>query len=523
MISVTVRSACAQPDSGGLIVSAVSLYSDGQYDKAAGLLDRIIAHDADSDAAWYYRAMCALAQQDAGKAELCLEEAAGLDPDNFWYRYRLAGLYAMTSRAGLAAEMYEKLLADFPKRSELYFDLAELYSAQGENEKALETLSEIETVFGITESVAVYRFNILMRMKRQEEAYRSLEEYNSRYSSPYVLSVLAEHQLSEYKDSVALAYYDEALDIAPDYAPALLGKAEILRMTRRYDEYFDILDDFVSNPSDSAESKLEYLSAVIGRSDGNFLRNYRSCFEDAMRKVKRTHPSSVPAAAGYVEFLMYARRWEELSREGRAAYERFPQETSFLEMASVGDYNLGRYDEVLEICDKVLTVAPDDSSSTLRAWSTKGDIYHRLGKVKEAYRAYDNALKINPEYVYVLNNYAYYLSMQGRKLRKAYEMSRKTIMAEPDNATYLDTFGWILFLMGKPLEAKPHFKHAMLYGGKESAVILDHYAEVLFALGEYDKAMVYWNQAMSRNDGEIPDLEERIRERKRQMEKNTGK
>ena len=96
-------------------------------------------------------------------------------------------------------------------------------------------------------------------------------------------------------------------------------------------------------------------------------------------------------------------------------------------------------------------------------------------------------------------------------------MSRKTIDAEPDNATYLDTFGWILYLMGRPEEAKPHFKHAMLYGGKESAVILDHYAEVLFALGEYDLAMVYWNNALRKNDGDIEDLEDRIKLRKQQM------
>ena len=63
-------------------------------------------------------------------------------------------------------------------------------------------------------------------------------------------------------------------------------------------------------------------------------------------------------------------------------------------------------------------------------------------------------------------------------------------------------------------EAKPHFKHAMLYGGKDSPVILDHYAEVLYALKEYDLAIVYWNMAMQKNNGDIPDLEERIKARK---------
>jgi tetratricopeptide (TPR) repeat protein len=212
--------------------------------------------------------------------------------------------------------------------------------------------------------------------------------------------------------------------------------------------------------------------------------------------------------------------WQDLSEAGREAFDHFPQESAFLELASVGDYNLGRYEEVLELCDKVLAVSPADSSKTLRAWSTKGDIYYRLGDAKKAYKAYEKALKINPDYVYVLNNYAYYLSEEGKNLNKAYLMSRRTVEAEPDNATYLDTFGWILYLQGKALEAKPFFKKAMLYGGKDSAVIMDHYAEVLYALKEYDLAFVYWNLAKKKNvDGDVPDLEERIALRKKNMKK----
>ena len=542
---------------GNMIVSAVTEYNEGNRAKASAILQKIVEMEPSNDAAWYYLALCSVAEKDVEMAEVRFRKAVELDPGNFWYRYRLAAIYAMTSRPELTTDIYEKLLKDFPKKSELYFDLAELYSAQGENEKALETLKEIETVFGITESVAVYRFNLLMRMQRQEEAYKSLEEYNDRYSSPYVLATLAEHQLSMYNDSTALAYYDEALDIAPDYAPALLGKAETLRMTRKYGEYFKVLDDFVSNPSDVAKSKTDYLSEVIRRSDPKFIRTFIPQLDGIIEKTLQTHPSdssilslaglyyystdrkdeakskfrqnavshpsSLSAAASYVEFLMYAEQWKELTEEGRKAYARFPQETAFLEMASMGHYNLEEYDKVLEICDKVLEVAPSDSSKTLRAWSTKGDIYHQLGSPKKSYKAYEKALKINPDYVYVLNNYAYYLSLEGRNLKKAHAMSRKTIEAEPDNATYLDTFGWILFLMGRPEEAKPHFKHAMLYGGKDSAVILDHYAEVLFALGEYDRAMVYWNQALRKNDGDIKDLEERINLRKQQMKKNTDR
>ena len=535
-------------DTENMVLSAVSLLNENDVEGAREILLSLLAQDAENDAGWYYLATTALAVNDLSQAEEYLKTAVSLDPDNFWYRYRLAAIYGSTQRQELTVDMYEKLLEDFPKRSELYLDMMELYTAQGEYEKALETIGEVETVFGMTEALAMYRFNLLRGTGRHEEAFASLEKFNEDYSSPYVLSTLADWQMSMYNDSTALSYYNEALDLAPDYAPALLGKAETYRITRKYDEYFDVLDGFVSYEDIPAPAKSEYLTAVVQRTDPKFIRSFSSQFDSLMTKAVDMYPKdstilqtagiyyystdrmdvaneyfgrnaeawpkSLPARATYVEFLMYAGDWETLSAEGRKAFDMFPSETAFLEMASVGDYNLERYEDVLQICEKVLEVAPADSSSTLRAWSTMGDIYHTLGDAKKSYKAYDKALKINPDYVYVLNNYAYYLSVEGKNLKKAYAMSRKTIEAGPDNSTYLDTFGWILHLMGKDQEAKPHFKRAMLYGGKESAVILDHYAEVLYALKEYDMAFVYWNLAKQKNDGRIADLDERIEIRK---------
>ena len=240
-----------------LIVSAVQKYNEGNYDAARATLTNLLQNDSGNDAAWYYLALISLAENDIAEAEEYLKLALGIDPHNFWYRYRLAGIYAVTSRHELTIDIYENLLKDFPKKSDLYFDLAELYSAMNEFEKALATLDEIETVLGDSESTAVYRFNLLRRMNRMEDAYASLEEYNKKYSSPYILSTLADYHISMYNDSTALAYYNEALDIVPEYSPALLGKAEVLRMTRKYDEYFDVLYRFVDGEDTSVPGKCD--------------------------------------------------------------------------------------------------------------------------------------------------------------------------------------------------------------------------------------------------------------------------
>lgn len=533
-----------------LVITGVDLYSKGDYSAAKAVLKNVVGNDPSNDAALYYMAMIAAYENDTELAETYFQAAAALDSGNFWYHYRLAKLYSLTGRQELAVDMYEKMLKDFPKEKDVYFELVEMYASQQEYQKALDTIAEIEEVIGVTETLAMYRFNILRIMDRHEEAYESLKKYNSRYSSPYVLSTLADYEMSMYNDSTALAYYDEALSLASDYAPALLGKAETYRVTRRYDEYFDVLYEYIDGQGAPMEAKAEYLMAVLQRTDPKFIRSFRPQLDVAVFKAVEAHPKdsvalqtaaiyfysterhdqakvffkentetypdSFGAAADYVEFLMYSDQWEELSQEGRKAYERFPKETTFLEMASVGDYNLGDYGKVLEICEKVLEVAPADSSKTLRAWSTMGDVYYKLGDSKKAFKAYGKALKVNPDYVYVLNNYAYYLSVEGRKLKKACDMSYKTVIAEPDNATYLDTYAWILHLQGKDDAAKLFFKKAMLYGGKESAVILDHYAEVLYALKEYDVAFIYWNMALQKNDGDVPGLKEKVLARKKE-------
>jgi len=114
---------------------------------------------------------------------------------------------------------------------------------------------------------------------------------------------------------------------------------------------------------------------------------------------------------------------------------------------------------------------------------------------KEAYKYYQKTIRLEPNHAAALNNYAYYLSEEGKQLKKAMLMSKRTIELEPENATYLDTYAWILHKLGQNVEAKAILKQAMVYGGNENADILDHYAEVLFALGEKDLAFMYWGQA----------------------------
>lgn len=516
----------------GRIVNAVQMYEDENFTGAKTMLDAILKTSLDNDAAWYYRGLCNMRLKNAADSERDLKQAVALDSTNYWYRYMLAGLYGMTGRSVLTIDMYESLLRDFPKKSELYYGLANLYINQGQADKALKIIGDIETQFGKSDATVMTRFNILSRQERHEEAYEALEEYNKEYSSPQVLSMLGDYEMGMYNDSSALAYYDEALSLDKSYAPALLGKAETYRIARDYVSYFKTLDILMADRDATPAGKAEYLQAVFRQSDPRFMKSFSSQLDstvniavnahpadssilqtaglyylvtdrkeaaaDAFKKVMTEFPDNVGATASYIQTLLYINDWDKVVSACDSAMVRFPQEAGFLEFANAAEFNRKNYPAVIENCVKMLRIAPTDSATFVTAWSTIGDMYHLLGDQSKAFKSYETALKVAPDNAPVLNNYAYYLSVEGKKLKKAYAMSKKTVEAEPDNATYLDTFGWILYLQGKALEAKPFFKHAMLYGGKDSATILDHYATVLEALGEKDLAKVYRQQAKNK-------------------------
>lgn len=507
----------------------MQLYEDGKIKEAAALLDQICGAYPNNDAAWYYRGLCGISQKDAEMSEICLKKAAELDSSNFWYASLLADFYSMTDRSELTIYMYENLLKANPKKTDLHFTLANLYINQEDYDKAFSTLNNIETQFGKTEGTTITKFNILRVKGKQEEAVKTLEDYCEEYSSPRIQSMLGDYEMGMYEDSSALARYEAALAIDSEYAPALLGKAEIYRMKSNYTGYFQVFGKLVSNRNIPTEPKYNYLMAILRQRDLRFVRSFKPDFDNVISnlttahpedslalksaglyylaqgemdkslesyiKLRDTYPDCLSATTPCLDVYMFKEDWKQMVAECDSAIKRFPDKMILMEYKNTALYNLNDYRGIISNCEKMIAATPGDSAVFVDNMSLIADMYYAIDEEGKAFKSYEAVLKVAPNHIPSLNNYAYYLSKTGKKLKKAYSMSLVTVEAEPDNPTYLDTLGWILYLMGKPNEAKTYFKHAMLYGGKESPTILSHYADVLEALGEDSLAKVYRQQA----------------------------
>ena len=538
--------AAAQRQSAAL-VDAVALYDKGDMAGAERLLTRLTEADPSDDALWYYLGKAEAAQ---GKTEAALRhigKASELDPGNYWYRSALAALYTRSGETEMVIRLYEGILKDFPDKVSVSYDLLSLYLKQGRYEDALKALSDVENYMGPTEQIAVTRYEILGQMGKEEEAVASLKKFNDEYSSPIALTALGDYYAHAFEDSLALKQYAEALSLQGDYAPALVGESEIYFRQRNYPAFFKSAGRFMRDPDTPTRSKSMYLSGIMRQTDPRLLRRLQDSMDtlvvDAVsvhpadstllstagtyfystgrqteagvyfHKAAALYPESLSMAASWIQYLGAEKQWAPMRDAALEVFNR-THELAFLDYVNMANYQLKDYDAIIGN-SLTITKSSKDPEVLKRAWSTIGDAAHEKGDEAEAFRAYEKALKLDPDYAPVLNNYAYYLSLKGKKLKKAAAMSLKTIQAEPDNPTYLDTYAWILHLQKKDAEAKPHIKRAMMFGGKENVVLLDHYAEILFALKEYDLAFSYWMEAHNRNtDGEIPDLEQRIAARK---------
>ena len=118
--------------------------------------------------------------------------------------------------------------------------------------------------------------------------------------------------------------------------------------------------------------------------------------------------------------------------------------------------------------------------------------------MKECYKAYERSLAYSPDNPMVLNNYAYFLSLEERDLERALSMSSRAVALTDNNPTFLDTHAWVLFKLGRTDEAKKVLQKAVALDGQKSPELMVHYGDILHELGEQFMAEVYWKRALEK-------------------------
>ncbi|MBW4595471.1 MAG: tetratricopeptide repeat protein [Brasilonema angustatum HA4187-MV1] len=219
----------------------------------------------------------------------------------------------------------------------------------------------------------------------------------------------------------AIASYDKALTIQPDYYQAWFNRGNALSYLERKEEAIASYDKALTIQPD------DYL-AWFNR--GNAL-SYLERKEEAIAsydKALTIQPDDYLAWFNRGVALSYLGRKEEAI----ASYDKALtiQPDDYLAWFNRGNAlsDLGRKEEAIASYDKALTIQPDD----YLAWFNRGNALSYLGRNEEAIASYDKALTIQPDDYLAWFNRGNALSYLGRK-EEAIASYDKALTIQPDD------------------------------------------------------------------------------------------
>lgn len=539
----------AQRRFNDFFLEAVRQQNRGNYTGAFDLLRH--ANEINPEAAEVYFMLSGyyMDLKNDSMARQCFEKAAALNPDNNMYKERLGQFYITQSQFDKAIETYESLYAGNKERDDVLDVLYRLYRQVVDYPKMIETLNRMEEQNGANEEITLSKMQVYEQLGDKDKVLKELKSLVAKH--PYELGyrvMTGNWLLQNNKTEAALKEFKAVLKEEPDNVGALMSMLDYYNAKGETSKADELQGRLLEADDTETETKAELLRQAISdaQKNGEGSEKVLKLFDKVLAKPQKTADLLMLKAAymslvkisqdsindvysqalaiepdnSRARFLLIQGIWpkqdyDRIIEIARPAQQYNPDEMAFYYFQGLAHFQKDEKDEALETFKKgVAQIKPDsDPGIVSDFYAIMGDILHSKGLADKAFEAYDSCLQWKEDNYGALNNYAYYLSEEGKDLNRAEQMSYKTIKAEPTNATYLDTYAWILFMQKRYEDAKIYIDETLKNDSLPSGVVLEHAGDIYAMTGNMDKAMDYWRQAVDKgNDSAV--LQRKIKQRK---------
>lgn len=475
------------------------------------------------------------------------KECATADPKNEWYQLILIECYHTLKQFNNSVKVLENLTKNFPQNNEFKENLAIEYTYIGQYNKAYNIYNDLEKQFGVNEQITINKIKLLQQENKYNDIEKELNKLletapeNSRY-----LTYLAEHFEFIKQPEKAKAIYDKILIIDPDNATVHLALSDYYKQKDNDTKAYEELKLAFLNAELDVITKYNIAQAYFNTAKKFPESNYGPQGFELVQIMQKVHPSSPEANSLYGDFLYYKKKyaeaqtyfylaafkdkseyqtWEKLmncdnllnnfdslQKHSFEAMEIFPNQPMTYYYNGISNIQLNNYKKAAESLKDGLEYVLDDKILMSSFYSHLGDAYYYLKDYEKSDKALDDALKINSDNIYVLNNYAYYLSQRKEQLEKAEKLSKRSIELKPNEGNFMDTYGYILYLEGKYVQAEEWLqKAADLYPKKPA--ILERYADCLLKLNKVTEAVKFYERAIEAG-GNKEKLNQKIKDKK---------
>jgi len=496
------------------------------YPEAIKLYEKTLSIDDEYDPAMFELARLYVYQQKFDEALMWVEKAHQLDPENKWYSLLLIDLYRNNYQIADAISVYQTLLEKDPTNTQYLLSLAGMYHSINDFENSLSTIEKIEKLDGISEKTVFQKRAIYLQQKDFDHAIKCMIELSNAYpKEEKYCSMIAEMYMQNKQADLALPWYKKVLQINPNNPYIQITLADYYSKQDDLETAYNFLKKGYANPHLDIDTKVQVLLSYFEASNTHTIMKPRA-FELAEILVK-THPDEPKSHAIYGDLLfrdsLYVKAaqefekvlvldssryavWEQLlysfsmlnDNQNMADFSEraillFPEMEFPYYVNAIANFQLGKTKKVISVLEKGLYFVSNDQLLE-QFYMFLGDAYHENKQARKAYEYYDKCLKLNPNNVFVLNNYAYYLSMENKDLEKAKAMASLAVEKEP-NVNNLDTYGWVLFQLGDYSKAQEYVQQSIDMDTIASPVVLEHMGDVYYKLNNFKKAKSYWKKA----------------------------
>lgn len=528
-----------------LFFSALREKTVENFTLATEEFSQILQIDPSNDASLFELANLNKLKNNYTAARDFLEKAVTVKPDNEWYWVALADCYEKNNEIDKLENVFNELIRIDPDRADYYFDKANVYFLQKRYDDALAVYKQIEEITGITDDLIAKRQAIYLKQGKVDQAAADLQVMIASNPSQirYYL-FLAEVYNSNGLPDKALAILQSAEKIDPNNGQVHLALADIYRNKKDNERSYNELNAAFAIPDLDIDQKLKIVLNYVPKFPDP---NAKASALELSRLLTAAHPDDSRAFALYGDMLLQNGKYKDAKenyrksvqlngqvyevreqlirlelgdndmdsalKDGQDALSLFPNQAWLNYLVGVAYQQKKDFKKAVEYVKNASELETQDKELLSQAFSSLGDCYHSLNDLQKSDQAYEKALTYNPDNVYTLNNYAYYLSVRGILLDKAAEMSKHSNELQPDMASFEDTYAWILFKQKRYLDAKLWMEKALAHNKDNSPVQYEHYGDIVFQLGDIDTALLNWKKAKD-NGGDSSILERKINEKK---------
>lgn len=504
---------------------------------AYDLLNRCLEIDSTASEAYYFRGQYYAEMRQVDRALADYKKAVSLCPDNMTMLEELAHCYMVNRQYADAIPIVEHMYDVDKSRQELLQTLYRLYLEEENYDDAIGVLDRLEVIDGKSESTSIAKSGLYIQMGENEQALQEVKTLSEAHPSDMNYKTLYANTLMMNNcEDEAFALLKDILREEPDNVKAQMSLRNYYVSQEDSISADSIARSLLLNAKTPQEYKISQLRQLIGESESSGGDSTRILqLLDEMVTMPEVDPDIAEFRAAYMELKKMPRdtvtrafeqvlalapdrassrlrlvqyAWEASDHQRivdlcGAARQYNPDEMAFYYYQGIAYYQLKDIDHALEAFKNGISVINEDSPTEIVSdfYSVMGDLLFQKNQEKEAFAAYDSCLQWKADNIGCLNNYAYYLSLKGIRLKEAEEMSYKTVKAEPENATYLDTYAWILFMEGRYAEAKVYIEQALQSNPDVDGVVKEHAGDIFAMNGDMDRALQLWNEALQEEPG----------------------